>query len=318
MKVKFNKFERVAGLFVLSAVTGVFITAVSTAIKQGWFEEKLQYQTVFENADGLHAGTVVQMAGLKAGAIDDVELEGDNQIRVKFHILGKFHNRLREDSVALLVRPFIIGDRVLELTVGATGKVLDEGDVVQSQESTDIMTLMSGKKLGSSLGDMTDTLKNLSSVLQAFLNKDRTDSMLRAFDKLDPLFGNLNEMSLEVTKLSKQANHDENLMKVLANVTVLTRELNKVIPALNKENPDLPKHLAIMTRNIAIMSEDVKVLSATMKELGPEMPQTARRAVEALNEVTILVKALQKNYFIKEKVQEVRGEEKQRLPAQSK
>jgi phospholipid/cholesterol/gamma-HCH transport system substrate-binding protein len=130
-------------------------------------------------------------------------------------------------------------------------------------------------------------LENLKDVMEAFLSKDRTQNMVKIFDSLVPLIGNLNAMSLEVTKLSRQATDQNNMKAVMSNVAVLTNELNKAMPSV----------------------------SAAMKEMGPELPKNARRAVEALDEATVLIKAMQKSLFLRSNVEEVREEEKRRLPA---
>jgi phospholipid/cholesterol/gamma-HCH transport system substrate-binding protein len=267
---------------------GCVVVAASVAIKQGWFEDKIYFQTYFENADGLHDGTVVQMAGLRAGSVTEVHLEPDNKIRVTFFVLGKFRDKVKEDSLAQLIRPFLIGDRMLDVSVGLPeSKILAEGAKVGSTEASDIMSILSGKKLGTYMATTAQMLENLKDVMEAFLSKDRTQNMVKIFDSLVPLIGNLNAMSLEVTKLSRQATDQNNMKAVMSNVAVLTNELNKAMPSV----------------------------SAAMKEMGPELPKNARRAVEALDEATVLIKAMQKSLFLRSNVEEVREEEKRRLPA---
>ena len=65
-----------------------------------------------------------------------------------------------------MIRPFIIVDRVLDLTVGSeTADVMPEESLIQSQETIDMMSLLSGRKLGiylSSISDMVGTLKELA------------------------------------------------------------------------------------------------------------------------------------------------------------
>lgn len=317
MKIKFNHFERVAGLFVLTAIVGSLLTAVSAAIKQGWFEKKVQYQSTFENADGIHPGTMVQMAGLKAGTVEDVELQGDNKIKVSFHVLGKFQNRVRQDSTVQLIRPFVIGDRVLEINVGTEkAEVLPEHATIDSIETMDLMTLVSGKKLGSTLGKISDLLVNLQNLAESFLSRERTESMVRIFDRLDPLMGNLNTMSLEVTKLSKQATAEDNLKNLMHHTALLTRELNIMVPEINKQNPDMAKQVAMLVNNLAVMTDNMKVVTDVFKDMGPEMPMVARRAVEALNEATVLMKALQKSFMLRGNVKEVMEEEEKAKPRQ--
>lgn len=317
MKNKFNKFERVAGIFVLLAVFGVLLTAVSVAVKQGWFATKVYYSTVFEAADGIHPGTLVQMAGLRAGAVTDVELRGDNKIQVNFYVLSKFQPRIRQDSAAQLIRPFIIGDRVLEVTVGSEESAeMPQHQILASNETMDIMSLLSGKSLGTHLAKLSSTIENLAMMMTALTSKDRTESLVRIFDRLDPLLASVEVMASEMTKLSRQATHKGNLQNVVSNLAVTTQEINNILPEMNRENPELAKDLAQMSKNLSVLTKDFRVLGPALNAVGPELPQATKRAVEALNETVIMLKAAQKSMFIRSSVKEVRDEEaRQRRPA---
>lgn len=310
MKVKFNKFERVAGLFVLFAILGCLVVALSVAIKQGWFENKIRFHSIFANADGVHSGTTVLIAGLRAGGVEEVELLGSNKIRVTYYVLGKFHERIREDSKAQLIRPFVIGDRILDISVGTPEeKIVAEGSDLMVEETVDLMTLLSGKRLGTSLEKISEMLGNLQYLMEGVLDKDRTKSMLSIFDKMDPLMGNMNTMSQEVIKLSGQLTYKQNLKKTLAQTAILTKELNVILPELNRQNPELAKNLAQLTKSLSTMTQDFKVVTNMMKDYGPEIPTVAKRALEALDEATVLMKAMQKNFFLRSSVQEVNNEE---------
>jgi phospholipid/cholesterol/gamma-HCH transport system substrate-binding protein len=310
MKHKFNKYERVAGVFVLAAVLGVLLTALSVAVRQGWFATKSYYSTIFETADGVHPGTIVQMAGLRAGAVEDVELQADNKIKVSFYVLDRFQPRIRRDSSTQLVRPFIIGDRVLEVTVGSElSPEMPQHQSLVSAETVDIMTLLSGKSLGSNLAKLSTTLENLAHMVEALTSKDRTQSLVRIFDRLDPLLANIEIMANEMTKLSRQATYKGNLKNVVGNLAVTTQELNNILPELNRENPELAKDLAEMSKNLAGLTKDFRVLGPALNAVGPELPQATKRAVEALNETVVMLKAMQKSMFLRGSIQEVRDEE---------
>lgn len=314
MNLKFNKFERIAGFFVLSTIVGVGLVGLGAAVKQGWFDKKYYFTTTFDNADGVHQGTLVQMSGLRAGAVDDVELKNDNSIAVRFYVLGKFRDRVRDDSRVQLIRPFVIGERVLDISPGAAqASLLKEDSFIGSHESFDLMTMMSGKKLNTTMQKLTGLLVNLESLVTAFLEKGRTESMVRIFDKLDPLLDNFNSMSREITKIGKQVNKDQGVEKLVTELNVTLLELNKVLPELNRQNPALAGDLAVMTQNLAVMT---KTLGPAMQEVEHDMPQATKRLVEALNETVVVLKAMQKSFFMESNVKEVRQEEqKNRLPA---
>lgn len=317
MKLKFNLYERVAGFFIIFAIAGVALTGLSAAIKQGWFEPKVRYTTTFENADGIHQGSMVQLSGLRAGEVISVELESDNRIRVDFYIMGKFHGRVRENSTVQLLRPFIIGERVLDVSVGSPEfKIAAEMSTIKSLEAIDLMSLMSGKSMNSSLAKLSGIFESMQVILDAFADRSRAEGIVRVIDRLDPLVKNMNTMSVEVIKLSKQATHDEGVEKLVRNLATTTHEINRILPELNRQNPELAKDLAVMTQNLAVVT---KAIGPAVKIVENELPGASLHLLEALNETVTVLKAMQRSFFMRGSVQEVKDEEQQmRLPAQER
>jgi len=342
MNIKFNKFERAAGLFVIVAIIGSFAIAISVAVQKGWFARKVQFSTVFENADGVHSGTGVQIAGLHAGSVEEVELKGENKIKVTFTVLQKFAEHIRQDSKAQLVRPFIIGERVLEITVGKDETpMLAENSLLLSYEALDLMTILSNKKLINNLESMTEIVDSLKVLLHAFSDKERTESIIRIFDKLEPLVNNLNDMSTGLATLSKQATKHENLAIVLENTKGLTNDLNAVLPIVKKNVPELGRNMTIIVNNLAQLTQDfndvlpmlkakapglgsditkilsnlaqitqdLRTLTPAVVEMAPTLPKTGRRTVELIDEFVVLAKALQRSFLLQSNVEDVRKEE---------
>jgi phospholipid/cholesterol/gamma-HCH transport system substrate-binding protein len=310
MAVKLTRFERVAGIFVLFALGAFLLSLVGIAAKQGWFESHVEYFTQFQSGEGLHAGTTVQISGLKAGEIEDVELTSDNQVRVRLSITKKFEEKIRRDSVAQLVRPFLIGERILEISVGSgVSPVLAARETIPSQENIDLMTVLSGRQMNQYITTFAGMFENLRVLAEAFLDKDRTQTLVQMFDRLDPLIKNLNSMSVEMVKLSKQATHDDQLKVVLGQLAVTTQELNRMLPAMNEQSPKLAQNMAKLVDNMAELSEQFKVVIPALTAIAPDLPHASRRAVEALDETVVLVKALQKSFLVRGNVEDVREKE---------
>lgn len=316
-KVRLNRYERVAGIFVLAALGSAGVIALSSAIRQGWFEARVSYESIFETADGVHYGTMVKMSGLTVGSVRSVELLPENKVKVSFDVMNKFTNRIRSDSTASLIRPFIIGDRVLEITVGSeTAELLPAYSKIQTEETMDVMSIMSGRKTSQFMSQFAGVIGSLKIILEAFADKERTNSVVRMFDNLEPMLVKLNTLSEEVIKLSKQMNKDENLEKVMKQAVLLTSELNKIIPRLNEGNPQMGEDLAKLARSLGRITSEMDQ-AFTHKSDGDSV-STASRLVEALNEATVLIKAMQKSFFVRGSVREVREEESDRRhPANS-
>lgn len=296
MRAKFNKFERVAGIFVLVAIIGSGVSTVTVAVKKGWFSSKISFQTKLESADGIHAGTVVHVSGLRAGSVTSVDLVSANEVNVKFELLEKFHSKVREDSKVRILRPFIIGDKVLDVSVGSeTFKVTQKNAFIQSEPSMDVMDLFSGKKLGPFLNTMEGLLGNLKVLAEAFADPKRTQDFVKIFDKMNPMFTNLSEMSSQLT--------------------FMVKNLNKVVPDAVKQAPEFGKNMEELVTHMKVLTEN---LSPAFEKVGPELPQASLRALEALNEAVVLLKSMQKSYFLRGHVEKVKAEESKRTPASAK
>lgn len=287
MKVKFTKFERVAGLFILTALMISFLTFVGAAVKKGWFSPKEQYFTYVSSAEGLSSGTLVQMSGLKVGSVTGVELISQDKVKVSFDIFSEYSAKIGKQSHVMVFRPFLIGDKVLDIQAQSNSReVITPGSEIPSIASTDLMDILSGKKMGAVLASMDQLSHSLKVVGEAFADGERAKDLVLLLDGLKPLVQNLNVMSQEVTRATSIAMKQKHLEKLMANLDVLTTEFIKITPAI-----------------------------ATV---APELPQTSLRAVEALNEAVVLLKAMQRSFFLRGHVERVRKEEKKRRPAQAK
>jgi len=318
MKIHFNRFERVAGLFVLGAFAAMIFSLLTVAFRQGWFATKIPYVTEFESAEGVHAGTAVQVAGLRAGSVDDVELTTENHILVHFSILEKFQDKIRTDSRTSLIRPFVIGERVIDVTPGtAQAAATKSGDVLISTESTDLLSLLSGRNMGRYLDTFSNLLGEVHHIAEGLLSHDHGQSIVDTINSLRPLVMNLNSMSQEVTKVTRTLNSDERLKVVLDQVATTTGELNRVLPEFTQTAPGMAKDLKTLVGNLAELSDQFKVLTPVFVELGPQLPRVSKRAVEALDEAVVLMKSIERSWVVRSNVKEVREEEesKTRAPA---
>lgn len=293
MRNKISRMEKIAGVFVIIAIAGAVVSTIFTAVHKGWFASKVSYSTIVESADGLHGGTAVMIAGIRAGEVEEVKLLPSQKVQLDFNIFQKYQSQVRTDSEVRIVRPFLFGDKVLEISLGSEGaEILAENDQLKSTLGVDFMDLMGGKRLGPLMENLEGLMTNLSVLLEAFADPKRTESFIKVFDKVEPLVGHMNEMSKQVT--------------------ILTKEMNQILPEIRKESPEVAKQTA---RLVSRMEKLVTALEPAVTSIGPELPRVSHRAVEALDEMVITLKAMQKSFLLRGKVDDVREEEKERSPA---
>lgn len=313
MKVSFNKFEKVAGLFVGIAILSCVVAMGGIAIKNGWFALKVSYQTELDSADGIHAGTVVQIAGLRVGSVTRVELLGKNKVRVEFEVIEKFSSKIREDSYVQMFRPFILAEKVLEVSVGSEEQgLLAAGSLIPMQAGSDLMDLLSGKKMGSMLSSFDNLAESMKVLGSAFSNPKRTQALVDMLDRLDPLVKNLNVMSIEIGKIGVAANKQKRADAIIENIANISEELERAVPAFTKEIPDVGTQMAQIVKNLNVLTTEFQKLTPAISAVAPDLPRTSRRAVEALDEAVVLLKAMQKSFLLRGKVEEVREQESRR------
>ncbi len=310
MKTKFNKHERVAGLFVLTAVFGSLCIFGGVALRKGLFEEKLHLMTELKSADGIHAGTEVLMAGLRAGSVTDVKLVSNEKILIKFEVGEQYRERVRAGSLVRLVRPFIIGEKVLEVSVGddSENKLADNSSL-KSEETIDLMDLASGRKLGAYLASISSMTENAKFVVEQILDPKRSKNILKMFDEVQPLVRNMVGITGEMNSVMHGMNQKKQLTHIMDNVVRLSDEVNLMLPQFRKSSPQMAEDLAKITHSVAILSVQLEKTLPLLAEITPELPKATRRAFEALDETVVTLKALQKSFLIRGSVQEVHDEE---------
>lgn len=322
MKVKFNRYERIAGLFVLTAVVGSIAALMGMAVKKGWFEPKVKFTTRVKNAEGLREGTIIEMAGLRAGSVSEIVLHSNNEIVVRLEISERFHERIRKGSVVRAIRPFVIGEKILEISVGSDEEpMLLAGGEIRNVPTMDVMDLVSGKALGPYMESLGMMAENLKHVAQALLDPQRSKALIKMFDDLQPLVRNASSLTKEAVIVMRDVNQNKRVARLVANLDTVTTEVAKLMPALAKDSPEMAEDLKKIARNVAVLSDELQKTLPILQEIGPEVPRASRRAMEALDETVVTLKALQKSFLMRGNVRDVREEEAardQRLPANQK
>lgn len=109
-----------------------------------WLTDSKTYmlKAEFTNISGVKAGADVQVAGVKVGMVDKMYLNEDSYAIVTMQIDKAV--KIPVDSIASVKSQGIIGDKFIQISLGADEKIFQEGDVIVDTESAiDIESLIS-------------------------------------------------------------------------------------------------------------------------------------------------------------------------------
>src|SRR5690242_11934408 len=89
------------GVVTIVAVAIAALTIFMLTGGRGFFWQRYNLKTRFNNVAGLKPGSPVRLAGLDVGEVDDVELVGD-QVDVIFQVNKDYRDRITTSSIAKL------------------------------------------------------------------------------------------------------------------------------------------------------------------------------------------------------------------------
>src|SRR5262245_1378137 len=111
------------GIFILAGL-GVFLAIIYLLGAQArYFERKYNLTAQFDEVGGLIEGATVRLAGVQIGRVTGVHLpwEPGGKVSVTLTIARRFADRIRKDSEARIVTQGLLGDKLVEITIGSPG-----------------------------------------------------------------------------------------------------------------------------------------------------------------------------------------------------
>lgn len=209
------------GLFVIAGLALTMLAIFLIGQTRGLWQAKVGYETAFQDVAGLKPGAPVRMGGLDIGSVTSVGTSSnpsDTRIFVRLAVNKNQAVRIRTDTVAHVVNKGLLGDKMIELSVGSpTAPPLDPKTLMPSTEPADVMaaankvaaatqeTIQKLEPLAQALGDpkfaadLKGSAADLHALLDQMVNGDGTMHRIfydhREADQLDALLANLTRTS---------------------------------------------------------------------------------------------------------------------------
>jgi phospholipid/cholesterol/gamma-HCH transport system substrate-binding protein len=100
-----------------------------------WFaDESYRLQARFNSISGLKQGAVVEIAGVKVGKVENINLDnGEYEAVVELSLHSDV--KLQEDSIASIRTAGIIGDRFVNIKPGYSEELIEPGGMIIETES---------------------------------------------------------------------------------------------------------------------------------------------------------------------------------------
>jgi phospholipid/cholesterol/gamma-HCH transport system substrate-binding protein len=186
-------YKRAVGALVLASVLVLIYVLRLYQQTAGPFDQSFRLQAIAPRAHGLEIDSPVTMAGLKIGRVIGISVTPENTIKLELEMQGKYHERVRDDSLASLSRP-LIGSSFIDISMGTPSRP----------------EIPSGGYIGlTTLPDINDVVAGLAPKLE----------------KVDAILDNVTLASADFKALIRQVGQDvEPLKRSMVNVEKTTAE----------------------------------------------------------------------------------------------
>jgi len=157
------------GLFVLMGLVALLGMVYLLGARARLFESRYTIHAEFTEVGGLAEGATVRLAGVQIGRVEAVHLppQPGGKVRVDMTITKKITDRIRRDSIARIETQGLLGDKIVEITVGsAQAPVVAEGEVIGSRDPFDIGQVMNeSSRVVKSVSALADSLRETAATL---------------------------------------------------------------------------------------------------------------------------------------------------------
>lgn len=235
--------ELKVGLLALASLAAVVFMSLKVTSNQSGFGDYVTYRTIVEDASGIFPKTPIKVAGIVAGRIKNIDLQG-NKALITFEVLKDV--KIMKGTILRIKAVGFLGDKYLDLLIATdSNEVLPDGTLLISDSADGMEGLV--KNANEALRDVVDIVKSLKTSLVPVEGEPPVTILL---NDAKTLLRNLNDVTGNLKKIldgnTEALNHIvENIEDFSTNLAYqfddtqdrsLIREFKKVGPILDNAN----------------------------------------------------------------------------------
>ena len=297
MEEGFTHKEQLAGGFLLVLIIFTVVTLLVIAQGKGWFQPQNTYLIKFRQGYNLHQGSLVKMFNAEVGKVAMLgitQTSGQPQVEVTLKINEEYANLIRQDSVAEVVSPTLIGSEYVEISPGTSGyPKIEPYGTIPSRERKSVTehlaelaseeNILKVKTMLAHLAQFSEDLKNDEKILQAALT--HVDEV---FLNLAEGKGTLGMLLMQKDLYTRMNQAIDRMDKFLVEAKILMVDFKPTA-----------SNLGVFTQSINQEIEPLKAIVANIKAGSEELPDLMEAATGTARSAKQTMDAIKANPLIR-------------------
>lgn len=224
------------GAFVLAGLICIGVIIFLIGDDKQMFSERVHYKTTFSDVQGLKRGSPVRMGGINVGTVEGLgygEDAKDTVIYVEISIVEREAERIRTDTVASIAGKGLLGDKLLELSVGSPDKPrLPPNGVIKNEEPQDFTEMLDNLTRVST--NVEKVVDNLAVTTESLAREDFQKDVRGTVSSLNSILKSIDEGEGYAKRFLQDPAEADRLSRVVANLEQTTRELNRTMAGVSR------------------------------------------------------------------------------------
>lgn len=302
---RFKHLERKIGIFILVAVLGIALAAVLYGMQKDFFTHTYSLRFTVDRGTGFNKGMSVKLSGFRVGRVTSITLNELAMVDITMEIDKKYQHWIRNDSTVKLVKEGLVGDNIIEVSVGAPEKAalaegenilyvktkaLDElADEIAEKvkpvliEVRDIITYINSPD-----GDLKKTVRNLESLSRNLEGtRQNVDSLLLSSQN------DLNRISSKTVQLLDTT--DSKLKRLDFEPTLL--HVNSTLDKLDTKVPAILDKIDTTLTHVSAISNDTRTM---IHASFPKIPGILSQTEDVMMRTDYLLQSLQNSWLLRD------------------
>jgi phospholipid/cholesterol/gamma-HCH transport system substrate-binding protein len=333
MEISYTRAEKSVGLFVIGITVLLLTTVVILGRGKDWFADEVTFYTSFKESYNLQVNAAVKLFKADIGKVKRISL-GEDNVKVQLAILAKYASRIRQDAVAVVDSPTLIGSEYISIIPGAPNAlkipaggmipsiekksisdILKEFEVEKTamlavrtiQEIADLMilikdpngpvmtTLTNIKKTSTHLLQITGSIgQGQGSLGSLVASRELVDGVLSNLEKVNGLLDDMRATSAKGPVIMDQVS--DNLATIRTAGTGVVENV-QALKGILEESRESLETIQVILENLKQGSQDIPRVTATARE-------GIREIREGVADIDRVVQSLQRNIIIRSNLPE--------------
>ena len=307
---RFRHLKRKVAFFAVAALAVVFAVILLIGKENDLFTKKYELDFTVEKGTGFTRGMPVKLSGFRIGRVKSISLNEEARVDIVLLIDQKYQKWIRRDSTVKLVKEGLVGDAIIEVSVGRSPEALKDKERIAfvKTKALDELADELAERVKPVLGDVEEII--------SYLNDPEGD-IKQSMKNFNQLARNLEQTRNRADSLLVHADREVGavsgkLATVLDGAADSVQRANSSFSTIEQKLPGLLVSAEHALKNLEKVSGDLKQAEET---LLPKVSPLLQKSDRVLSDTGTVLRAVQGVWPISSHIQA--PQERQFVPGDS-